>query len=141
VVPERQVWDQKEPEQLLSQSHKTAEQLIKWLPGQFTLIPFIIYSLALTPLHCLDSTQTLTHTYYTNTPTHTQCCHSVYYTFTPTHMYILHYLNYLVRLHIYSVLVLLVYSLTVFIVLLFPFLFSKYLPSFLTLHCWEWARK
>ena len=57
-------------------------------------------------------------------------------TFTPTHMYILYYLNYLVPLHIDSVLVLLVYSLViVFIALLFPFLFSKYVSYFLTLHC------
>ena len=57
---------------------------------------------------------------------------------TPVHsiLYYLNYLNYLVPLHIDSVLVLLAYSLViVVIVLTFPFLFSKYLSYFLTLHC------
>ena len=57
-------------------------------------------------------------------------------TFTLTYMYILYYLNYLAPMRIDSVLVLLVYSLVIVIVLLF----RKYFLTFLTLHCWEWAR-
>ena len=49
---ECQVWDQKASEQLLPSSHKTAEQLIKGLPRQFTLIPLIIYLLIFITHHC-----------------------------------------------------------------------------------------
>ena len=57
-------------------------------------------------------------------------------------MYILYNHNYLVPLHIDSVLGLLVYSLVIALnLLLFLFLFTYILSYFLTLHSWEWARK
>jgi hypothetical protein len=70
------------------------------------------------------STHTLTHT--TLTLTHTAANLFIIYpdcrvTFTPTYIHILYYLNYLVPLHIDSVLVHFVYSLViVYIVLPFP---------------------
>ena len=64
AVPQRHAWGQKAPEQL--PSHKTGEQLIKWLL-YLHLPPFYLQTLAPAPCTFTDSTPTHIH----NDDTHT----------------------------------------------------------------------
>jgi hypothetical protein len=67
AVPERQVKVQKAPWQLLSPTHKTAEQLITWLPRLicidpppfFTLLLLAVYYLCIVTLHVYFTSTTL----------------------------------------------------------------------------------
>jgi hypothetical protein len=124
---------------LLNNSSNGHPDYLHWHP--FVVVAPTLYTLTgLIPQHTLRSHTHKTHTCILMPDTHTLSLFTyaavslfIIYphclvTFTPTHMYILNYLDYLVPLHIDSLLVLLVYSLViVFIVSLFPFLFLFFL--------------